>query len=117
VCTSSVQTLTSSLESSYALVLLTPDDEGRLRPATGEQTVKLHGRARQNVVFELGYFRGRLGSARVAALVSDPSLEQPSDIQGVLYIDAPTVSDTAWRLKLAKEMKAAGLEIDLNALS
>src|SRR5882672_12504549 len=41
----------------YAVVLLTPDDLGGLRSAKPEQ----RARARQNVLFELGYFVGKLG--------------------------------------------------------
>ncbi len=47
----------------FAVVLLTPDDEGRSRGG-GE----LMPRARQNVVLELGYFLARLGRDRVCAL-------------------------------------------------
>ncbi|MDP2957635.1 MAG: hypothetical protein Q8N53_14510, partial [Longimicrobiales bacterium] len=38
--------------------------------------------------------------------------ELPSDLDGVLYI--PLDPAGAWRLDLAKEMKAAGLEVDMN---
>lgn len=37
---------------SYAIVLMTPDDVGNLKSNKG----KLNQRARQNVIFELGYF-------------------------------------------------------------
>ncbi len=64
-------------QASLAFVLMTPDDaqgDGRLR-------------ARQNVVFELGYFLGRLGrrSGRTILLLRD-DVELPSDIRGILYI-------------------------------
>jgi predicted nucleotide-binding protein len=44
----------------FAVVLLTPDDEG------GKRGNSTRPRARQNVVLELGYFIGRLGRDRVA---------------------------------------------------
>lgn len=46
------------------------------------------GRARQNVVFEYGYFLGMLGrrSGRVFFLYKEGA-EIPSDLQGVIYID------------------------------
>ncbi|WP_232443066.1 TIR domain-containing protein [Burkholderia ubonensis] len=47
-------------EVGFAVVLLTPDDEGCVRG--GEPQL----RARQNVLLELGYFIGRLGVTRSA---------------------------------------------------
>jgi predicted nucleotide-binding protein len=92
----------------YAVVLLTPDDEGGLR---GKEQVT--PRARQNVIFELGFFYGKLGRKNVCAILKE-GLEFPSDINGVIYKRADHAG--AWRLELAKEMKAAGLGIDLNKL-
>lgn len=93
----------------FAIVLLTPDDEGRL---IGDPA--LIPRPRQNVVLELGYFIGRLGRERVMALVLQP-IEIPSDISGlgVTYYDGPA---GGWRLSLAHEMAAAGLSVDANRL-
>lgn len=68
-------------------------------------------RARQNVVFELGYFIGRLGRNRVCALYRE-GVEIPSDYSGVLYIKLDEAG--GWRLALAKEMKAAELPVDMN---
>jgi len=87
--------------------LLTPDDVGA--PAGGE----LHPRARQNVILELGYFIGRLGRAKVCALKAG-DLELPSDILGIAW----TAFDQhgAWQIALAKELKDAGYNIDLNKI-
>jgi len=92
----------------FALVLLTGDDKGG--PIDAAET-DLNKRARQNVVFEFGYFIGRLGRNRVCALYAD-GVEIPSDYSGVLYtkLDA----NGAWRLEIAKELKAAGLPVDMN---
>lgn len=92
----------------FAVVLLTGDDLGR--PA-GSSKLQVKARARQNVIFELGYFIGRLGRARVCALYEN-GVELPSDFYGVLYVSADR--EGAWKLKLAKELQAAGLEVDLN---
>ena len=89
----------------YAIVLLTPDDVGGTSPD------KLQSRARQNVVLELGYFFGRLGRDHVCALYKG-ELELPSDFLGVIYI--PFDSGGGWRLPPAKELKAAGLSVDMN---
>ena len=41
-------------------------------------------------------------------------VEKPSDIDGLLYV--PMNNPNEWQLQLAKEMKQAGLPIDLNKL-
>ena len=89
----------------FAIILLTPDDVGGRDPSS------LRPRARQNVVLELGYFLGRLQRRRVCA-VHKGDLEMPSDYMGVIYIPFDTAG--GWRLKLAKELKAAGLPVDMN---
>ena len=92
-------------EVAYAVVLLTPDDLAK--PRTGR--AKLRGRARQNVIFELGYFAAKLGRQNLCALYK-PDVEIPSDFQGVLYIGMDSAG--AWRSRLRREMGAAGLLID-----
>ena len=92
-------------KTSYAIALLTPDDVG------GPDADKLRPRARQNVILELGFFWGSLGRGRVAALLKD-NLEIPSDYDGVVYIELDDYD--GWHMKLARELKAAGFEIDLN---
>jgi predicted nucleotide-binding protein len=92
----------------FAIVLLTPDDKGGPKNAA---VAELRPRARQNVVFELGYFIGRLGRNRVCALYLE-GVEIPSDYSGVLYTKLD--SSGAWRLEIAKELKAAGLPVDMN---
>lgn len=89
----------------FAVVLLSPDDVCR------ESAEQLSRRARQNVILELGYFIGKLSRARVCALYKK-GVELPSDIHGVLYI--PYDEGNGWRLLLAKEIRAAGITVDLN---
>jgi predicted nucleotide-binding protein len=90
----------------FAVVLMTPDDQGKANEAAD-----LEPRARQNVVFELGFFIGELGPERVAALVKG-NVERPSDFDGVVYIELDDAG--AWKLGLARELKAAGLNFDAN---
>jgi predicted nucleotide-binding protein len=90
--------------SGFAVVLLTGDDLGRSKADPEEQ---LTPRARQNVVLELGYFIGKLGRDRVAALYDD-GVELPSDYKGVEFISFAN----DWKTKLIRELNAAGLEID-----
>ncbi|WP_434811706.1 TIR domain-containing protein [Microbacterium sp. bgisy189] len=70
-------------------------------------------RARQNVVFELGFFIGLIGRSRVAVLY-DEGVELPSDITGLVYI--PLDSAGAWKGKLAAEMSHAQIDVDWTAI-
>src|ERR1041384_286342 len=92
---------------SFAVVLLTPDDIGYPK----DQPELARPRARQNVIFELGYFLGRLDRAKVCALYKG-DVEILSDYQGVVYI--PIDTGGAWRFLLAKEIREVGIDIDLN---
>lgn len=96
-------------EAGFAVVCLTPDDEGFAK-SSGSTMAK--DRARQNVVMELGYFMGKLGRDKVCALHS-ASLELPSDIHGVVYVPVETGD---WKYALGKELRAAGYDVDLNKL-
>jgi hypothetical protein len=91
-------------EANFAVVLLTPDDIGGVK--TGPTTA----RPRQNVVFELGFFVGRLGRGKVH-LLKRGDLEGFSDFQGVVYTELD--SHGAWKFRLAHELKAAGLHVDM----
>jgi len=93
----------------YAVVLLTGDDLGSSKSSPGN----LQPRARQNVILELGFFIGKLGRRNVCALHKS-GIEIPSDYQGVAYIEMD--SGEAWKSKLAREMKASGLSIDVNKI-
>lgn len=90
----------------FAVVLLTPDDLGR-----SVKEDQLKPRARQNVLLELGYFIGRLGRAGVCALKRG-ELELPSDYVGVVWEKMD--DGGGWKWALARELKAAGHDVDLN---
>ncbi len=91
----------------YAVVLLTADDVG----GTDSGDPKLQPRARQNVVFEFGFFIGRLQRDRVCALCQE-TVKRPSDIDGLVYILLD--ESGAWKRNLAKELESAGLDIALD---
>ena len=93
----------------FAVVLCTPDDVGALE---SEQD-KMRPRPRQNVVLEWGFFLGKIGRNRVCALFKG-DVEIPSDYDGVIYIRLDDFG--GWRMELAREMKAAGLPVDMNRL-
>lgn len=91
----------------FAVVLFTADDVGY--PMGKADDAK--ARARQNVVLELGFFMAALGRDRVCVLYKS-GVEIPSDYVGVLY--HPMDDAGAWRFLLAREIKAAGLDVDMN---
>lgn len=88
----------------YVVILLTPDDIGGLKT----ELDKLSPRARQNVVFEMGWFFGRLGRGKVCALVSS-GVDQPSDLHGIVYISLD--QDDEWKSLLTRELKAAVVDL------
>ena len=94
----------------YAIVLLTGDDVGRAKQLDSTED---QARARQNVVFEMGFFFGLIGRGRVAVLY-EPGIEHPSDISGLVYI---ALDDWGgWKGKLASELDHAGIEVDWTAI-
>ncbi|EMY3600756.1 TPA: nucleotide-binding protein [Klebsiella aerogenes] len=103
-----IEKIEANSDIGYAVVLYTPCDIG----ARKVDNPDLKSRARQNVVFEHGYFIGRLGRSRVSALLVE-GVEAPNDISGVVYIDLDTRG--AWKIDLAKELIAAGYNIDSKA--
>jgi len=94
----------------FAVVLLTPDDRGGL---AADAFQSFQPRARQNVILELGFFIGKLGRGNVCALYKE-GVDVPSDYSGVLFL--PVDSAGAWRFQLGREMREAGLQVDLNLL-
>lgn len=93
-------------EAGFAIILLTADDLGKAKNADD-----LNPRARQNVVLEFGYFMAKLGRRRVVALHED-GVELPSDIHGVLYKSLAG----NWHTELARELKAAKIDVDFQKL-
>jgi hypothetical protein len=90
----------------FVVVLLTPDDVGRLN----QEDEPLNPRARQNVIFEWAWFSARLGRNHVCALYVR-GVEMPSDYP-VAYVEMD--AGEGWKLKLAQELQAAGINFDLN---
>jgi CheY-like chemotaxis protein len=70
--------------STFVFVLLTPDDLV-IDPDKPDDEKR---RARQNIIFEMGYFLGNLGrTSGKVLLLYNPPIELPSDLSGVIYID------------------------------
>lgn len=88
----------------YAVVLMTPDDATE-HPEDGAS----ERRARQNVVFELGFFVGALERGRVC-VIAKGDVKIPSNYWGVEYI--PWDDSEGWKYKLLREPKAANLAVN-----
>ena len=95
-------------DTGFAIALLTPDDVGALKDKADRQ---LNPRAHQNVIFELGYFIGKLNPNRVCLLYKE-GVELPSGIRDVTYV--PMDSADAWKMKLSQGMRNAGLPVDMS---
>lgn len=103
------QTIIEKFESyantvNFAVILLTADDQ---MPETDIY------RARQNVIFEMGYFMGALGRSHVMCLLQD-KVEKPGDIDGVVYTSIDNVG--VWKFSLVKELKNAGYKVSADQL-
>lgn len=109
-----IEKFESNAESiSFAIILLSADDLGSsVRDLDGVKEVEvrqhLEMRARQNVVFEMGFFAGRLGRSQVFLLLQE-GVAKPGDLDGIVY----TAYDAAhaWRFELVKELKNAGYKV------
>ena len=88
----------------FAVIILTADDK-----VEGEDGF----RARQNVVFEMGFFMGALGRKNVLCLLQE-NVEKPGDIDGVVYV--PLDKAGHWRFSLVQELQACGYNVDANKL-
>jgi predicted nucleotide-binding protein len=98
----------------YVFVLLTPDDVGGPVPSSPVSIIPpnlepLKPRARQNVVFELGLFMGKLGRERVCCVYKE-GVELPSDYEGVLYLGFKHSVRECF-LDIRRELKAAGFKL------
>ncbi|HEX8239719.1 MAG TPA: TIR domain-containing protein [Allosphingosinicella sp.] len=91
----------------FAIALLTPDDAVQAEEGTADAHVER--RARQNVIFELGFFLGKLGRERVCCLFRK-GVTLPSDIHGLIYKEfREHVGEVKW--DIIKELRAAGYKV------
>lgn len=97
----------------YAFVLLTPDDiafpaDDLERP---EAQRRIERRARPNVIFEFGFFAGRLGREHVCCIYKG-DVALPSDLGGLVYKSVDTTVESIG-YALMKELQAAGYAISM----
>jgi predicted nucleotide-binding protein len=97
----------------YAIVLLTADDVGAPR-LDSAQDPYYSPRARQGVVFEMGFLVAALSPRCVCVLYED-GVELPCDLDGIAYIRLDLAGN--WRSKLLLALRSAGFDYDLNSLA
>ncbi len=96
----------------YAFILLTPDEVAYLKAdeAKNDEDRKKELRARPNVIFEFGYFVGKLGRSRVCCLYTG-DVTLPSDVSGMIYKKFnSTIDEVAY--SIIKDLKASGYSMD-----
>ena len=91
----------------FAITLLTGDDMGYPQ----EEPDEPKPRPAQNVIFELGFLMGRLEPNLVCALYEE-GLDLPSEFKGSVLI--PYDEGGMWRLLIARALKMANVDVDLN---
>jgi predicted nucleotide-binding protein len=97
----------------YAFILLTPDDicYSAKEASLNEANRSFEYRARPNVIFEFGYFVGKLGRDRVCCIYKG-NVTVPSDLNGLIY-KSITCSIDEQGMSILRELKAAGYKVSL----
>jgi predicted nucleotide-binding protein len=95
-------------ETTFVIILLTPDD--MVAPASDPQLTRF--RPGQNIIYEFGFFHGKLGPRRVCALFKSNG-EMELELPAALLRGACVRLDPAgeWKGWLARQMREAGLII------
>jgi predicted nucleotide-binding protein len=95
----------------YAFILLTPDEVTYLKDeeSLSDNDRKKEFRARPNVIFEFGYFVGRLGRSRVCCLHTG-NVALPTDVSGMVYKSyTKGIEEAAYGI--IKDLKVAGYKL------
>lgn len=95
----------------YAIILLTPDDVVTSSELSDDSKKNVERRARQNVIFEFGYFVGRLGRNRVCCLYQE-GVTLPSNVHGFIYKSFKNQIDEV-KYALIKELRAADYQLHI----
>jgi len=104
----------------YAFVIMTADDVGmdiKSYEKMKERDPK-YGfclRARQNVVFELGFFFAKLGRGRICCLLKPDNIEKPTDIDGIVYIPFKEKIEEKY-MDIIRELQASKYELNLSKI-
>lgn len=106
-----IEKFESNADVGYAFILLTPDEITYLAK---EETIaddkrNKEYRARPNVIWEFGYFVGRLGRNRTCCL-HNGNVVLPSDLNGLIYKKYHnSVEELGWSIQ--KELRAIGYKL------
>jgi predicted nucleotide-binding protein len=95
----------------YAFILLTPDEVAYLSSEEDKPDAirEKEKRARPNVIFEFGYFVGKLGRSRVCCLYTG-DVALPSDVSGMIYKRYDrSIEEVAY--SVIKDLKASGYAV------
>ena len=97
----------------FAFILLTPDEISYTvyQIDKPESDKHIEYRARPNVIFEFGYFVGKLGRNKVCCLHKG-EVVVPSDLNGLIYKKVGDSIDSQ-AYAIIKELKAAGYKISV----
>jgi predicted nucleotide-binding protein len=96
----------------YAVVLLTADDIGGRRLESAEEPY-FAPRARQDVVFEMGFLAAALTPACVCVLYEE-GVELPCELDEISHVRLDLAG--TWQPKLLMKLRRAGFDYDLNRL-
>ncbi|EKO3409300.1 nucleotide-binding protein [Vibrio fluvialis] len=108
-----IEKIEANSDVGYAFILLTPDEYAYTKD---QQTLEeshrhIELRARPNVIFEFGYFVGKLGRNRVCCLHKG-DVVVPSDISGLVYKKVESSIETQ-AYAIIRELKAAGYNLSM----
>lgn len=96
--------LEGATSAGFAVMLMSAEDASHARPGS-QQTL------RSDIAFDMGFLCGRVGAARLAVLFP-PGGDGFSCDRQIPYI--PLDASGGWMLHLGRQMKRAGVDIDLN---
>ena len=96
----------------FAVILLSPGDMAYQKDEPHPR-LRARPRTRQNIIFELGYFTGKLGPENVVAIHKEEDFEMLSDYSGVAYIP---YDDGKWKYSLVKELRTRGYHVAADRL-
>jgi len=94
-------------QAKFAVVLLTLDEVGYPAGLPGEK----RSRPAQTLVLELGYITAKLGADKVLVLTQG-NLEIATHVLGLNTVAID--HHEGWKMRLARELRSAGFQIDLN---
>jgi hypothetical protein len=98
-----------SMNGEARFAVLLPEPEAVSAAQAGDA-----GSVARSLLLELGYCAGRFGRGRTCALLPEGTSPQADEL-GTSYVPLDPIG--GWQLHLAKLLKQAGLEVDLNRLS